>query len=296
MVKNEIKDYGKSNRTKLLNLSRQTKGADYNLILLRFVQERFLYRLSLSAYRENFFLKGGALLFAHERFAARPTRDMDFLGDHISRDKENIKRIMHEICSIECEEDGMTFECGEDEIWLEDITVEKEYNGTRVHMTAHMDTIVQQFSIDVGFGDVIVPQPAQLDYPLLIEGLPAVNVEAYSLETVVAEKFQTMIDRGTINSRMKDFFDVYTILKADKVDEALLKEAVAEVFANRGTEMDADNVVFSDGFAQDGMRQTMWKAYLKKIKYKDELPFTEVMDVVRERLQPMMLGEVEDEA
>jgi predicted nucleotidyltransferase component of viral defense system len=288
MVKNEIKDYGKSNRTKLLNLSRQTKGADYNLILLRFVQERFLYRLSLSAYRENFFLKGGALLFAHERFAARPTRDMDFLGDHISRDKENIKRIMHEICSIECEEDGMTFECGEDEIWLEDITVEKEYNGTRVHMTAHMDTIVQQFSIDVGFGDVIVPQPAQLDYPLLIEGLPAVNVEAYSLETVVAEKFQTMIDRGTINSRMKDFFDVYTILKADKVDEVLLKEAVAEVFANRGTEKDADNVVFTDDFAQDGMRQTMWKAYLKKIKYKEELPFTEVMDVIRERLQPMM--------
>ena len=265
MVKGEIKNYGKSNRTKLLNLSKQTKGADYNLILLRFVQERFLYRLSLSAYRENFFLKGGALLFAHERFAARPTRDMDFLGDHISRDKENIKRIMHEICSIECEEDGVKFECGEDEIWLEDITVEKEYSGTRVHMTAHMDTIVQQFSIDVGFGDVIVPQPAQLDYPLLIEGLPAVNVEAYSLETVVAEKFQTMIDRGTINSRMKDFFDVYTILKADKVDYELLKEAIVEVFANRGTELDADNVVFSEDFAQDESLQAMWKAYLKTI-------------------------------
>lgn len=288
MVKGEIKNYGKSNRTKLLNLSKQTKGADYNLILLRFVQERFLYRLSLSAYRENFFLKGGALLFAHERFAARPTRDMDFLGDHISRDKENIKRIMHEICSIGCEEDGVTFECGEDEIWLEDITVEKEYNGTRVHMTAHMDTIVQQFSIDVGFGDVIVPQPAQLDYPLLIEGLPAVNVEAYSLETVVAEKFQTMIDRGTINSRMKDFFDVYTILKADKVDSDLLKEAIVEVFANRGTELDADNVVFRKDFAQDESRQAMWKAYLKRIKYKDELPFSEVMDIVRERLLPMM--------
>ncbi len=284
----EIKNYGKSNRTKLLNLARKTKGADYNLILLRFVQERFLYRMSLSAYRENFFLKGGALLFAHERFAARPTRDMDFLGDHISRDKENIKRIMQEICNIACEEDGVTFECGEDDILLEDITIEKEYNGTRVHMTAHMDTIVQPFSIDVGFGDVIVPQPAQLDYPLLIEGLPAVNVEAYSLETVVAEKFQTMIDRGTINSRMKDFFDVYTILKEDKVDTELLKEAIVEVFANRGTELDVNSVVFSDGFAQDAMRQTMWKAYLKKIKYKDELPFEEVMDVVRDRLQPMM--------
>ena len=257
----------------MLNLSKQTKGADYNLILLRFVQERFLYRLSLSAYRENFFLKGGALLYAHERFAARPTRDMDFLGDHISRDKEYIKRIMLEICSIVCEEDGVTYECGEDEIWLEDITVEKEYNGTRVHMTAHMDTIVQPFSIDVGFGDVIVPQPAHLDYPLLIEGLPAVNVEAYSLETVVAEKFQTMIDRGTINSRMKDFFDVYTILKEEKVDAELLKEAIVEVFANRGTALNVDSVVFSDGFAQDAIRQTMWKAYLKKIKYKGELPF-----------------------
>lgn len=288
MVMAEIKNYGKSIRTKLLNLAQKTKGVDYNLILLRFVQERFLYRLSMSAYRENFFLKGGALLFAHERFAARPTRDMDFLGDHISRDKENIKRIMLEISSMACEEDGVTFECGEDDIWLEDITVEKEYNGTRVHMTAHMDTIVQPFSIDVGFGDVIVPQPAQLDYPLLIENLPAVNVEAYSLETVVAEKFQTMIDRGTINSRMKDFFDVYTLLKADKVDNELLKEAVVEVFANRGTQPDAEHVVFSDEFAQDEVRQKMWKSYLKKIKYKDELPFDEVMSVIKERLQGMM--------
>lgn len=287
----DIKNYGKSNRDKLLNLAKQTKGADYNLILLRFVQERFLYRLSLSAYRENFFLKGGALLFAHDRFAARPTRDMDFLGDRISRDKENIKRIMLEICSIACEEDGVTFDCGEEEIWLEDITVEKEYNGTRVHMTAHMDTIVQPFAIDVGFGDVIVPEPVNLDYPLLLEDLPEVNVAAYSLETVVAEKFQTMIDRGTINSRMKDFFDVYMILKSGKVDLGLLKEAVAEVFENRGTKADPDSVVFSDGFAQDQMRQTMWKAYLKKIKYKEELPFEDVMAVVREVLRPMMGGE-----
>ena len=287
----DIKNYGKSNRDKLLNLAKQTKGTDYNLILLRFVQERFLYRLSLSAYRENFFLKGGALLFAHDRFAARPTRDMDFLGDRISRDKENIKRIMLEICSIACEEDGVTFDCGEEEIWLEDITVEKEYNGTRVHMTAHMDTIVQPFSIDVGFGDVIVPEPVNLDYPLLLEDLPEVNVAAYSLETVVAEKFQTMIDRGTINSRMKDFFDVYMILKSGKVDLGLLKEAVAEVFENRGTKADPDSVVFSDGFAQDQMRQTMWKAYLKKIKYKEELPFEDVMAVVREVLRPMMGGE-----
>lgn len=111
---------------------------------------------------------------------------------------------------------------------------------------------------------------------------------AYSLETVVAEKFQTMIDRGTINSRMKDFFDVYTILKSGKVDNGMLKEAVVEVFENRGTKADPNSVVFSDGFAQDKMRQTMWKAYLKKIKYKDELLFVDVMGVVKEVLRPMM--------
>ena len=151
-----------------------------------------------------------------------------------------------------------------------------------------MDTIMQPFSIDVGFGDVIVPEPVNLDYPLLLEDLPEVNVAAYSLETVVAEKFQTMIDRGTINSRMKDFLDVYTILRNGKVDSGLLKEAVAEVFENRGTNADPDSVVFSEGFAQDPMRLTMWKAYLKKIKYKDELPFADVMAVVREVLRPLM--------
>ena len=280
---------GKSVRARLLNISKTYGEKDgFMKLLVRYLHERLIYRISVSKYRENFFLKGGALLFAHDRFAARPTRDMDFLGDHISRDKENIRRIMLEICSITCEEDGVTFECGEEEIWLEDITIEKEYNGMRVHMTAHMDTIVQPFSIDVGFGDVIVPEPVNLDYPLLLEDLPEVNVAAYSLETVVAEKFQTMIDRGTINSRMKDFLDVYTILRNGKVDSGLLKEAVAEVFENRGTKADSDSVVFSEGFAQDPMRLAMWKAYLKKIKYKDELPFANVMAVVREVLRPLM--------
>ena len=159
-----MKNYGKSNRDKLLNLARQTKGADYNLLLLRFVQERFLYRLSQSPYRDHFFLKGGALLYAHERFAARPTRDMDFLGDRIDRDKENLKRIIIEVCQIECVEDGVTFEFDEEHIQLEDIIIEKEYNGTRIHLTAHLDTIVQPFSIDVGFGDVIIPKSAQLSF------------------------------------------------------------------------------------------------------------------------------------
>ena len=277
-------NYAKSNRDKLLNIARQTQGADYNMILLRYVQERFLFRLSKSPYRENFFLKGGTLLYAHEQFAARPTRDMDFLGDRVDRDKGNLKIIMTEVCQIPCAEDGVTFDYGDNDIVLEDITLEKEYNGTRVHMTAHLDSIVQSFSIDIGFGDVIVPKPVDLDYPLLIDGLPEVNVAAYSLETVVAEKFQTMVDRGVLNSRMKDFFDVYNILKGGKVDMDVLREAVVEVFANRETAIDQNHVLFTDTFAEDKDRQKMWMTFLRKIKFNGELSFPDVMSMIREKL------------
>lgn len=109
------KNYGVSNKAKLLNITRQTEGQTYMQVLLRFIQERFLYRLSVSEYREHFFLKGGALLYAHERFNARPTMDMDFMGDRIDRDKENIRQAFRAICAIECKEDGITFDCGEED-------------------------------------------------------------------------------------------------------------------------------------------------------------------------------------
>ena len=132
-MKNErdmgTKNYGVSNKAKLLNITRQTEGQTYMQVLLRFIQERFLYRLSVSEYRENFFLKGGALLYAHERFNARPTLDMDFMGDRIDRDKENIKQAFRTICAIECEEDGVMFDCGEEDVTVEDIALDREYNG-----------------------------------------------------------------------------------------------------------------------------------------------------------------------
>ncbi|MBR1461756.1 MAG: nucleotidyl transferase AbiEii/AbiGii toxin family protein [Prevotella sp.] len=281
------KNYGVSNKAKLLNITRQTKGQTYMQVLMRFIQERFLYRLSVSEYREHFFLKGGALLYAHERFNARPTMDMDFMGDRIDRDKENIRQAFRAICAIPCEEDGVTFDCGEGDVTVEDIALEREYNGVCVHLTAHLDTIVQPISMDVGFGDVIIPEPVDLDYPLLLEDLPEVNVAAYSLETVVAEKFQTMIDRAESNSRMKDFFDVYTILRSGKVDMAVLEEAVREVFANRGTEYMEGHPLFAEAFVASEQRQTMWRAFLRKMKYPVALEFAEVMEVVSAALKPM---------
>ena len=131
--------------------------------------------------------------------------------------------------------------------------------------------------MDVGFGDIIIPKPVDLDYPLLLEDLPEVNVVAYSLETVVAEKFQTMIDRAGSNSRMKDFFDVYTILRSGKVDMEVTEDAVREVFANRGTEYMEGHPLFEPEFVASEQRQAMWRAFLRKMKYPVALEFSEVM-------------------
>lgn len=290
----EKKNVAKSVRAKLLNIRDSVPGTEYMQILLRYIQERMLYRLSMSLYRDNFCLKGSALLFAYEKFKARPTKDIDFLGDKISRDKETIRKAFREICAIQCPEDGLMFDNGENDIKVEDISLDKEYNGVTVTLTAHLDTIVQPFSMDIGFGDIVVPEPQELDYPLLLDDMPEVSINAYSLETVVAEKFQTMIDRALANSRMKDFYDVYSILSSEsarvKVNEGTLSEAIASVFSNRGTTYTENHPLFNGEFKNDPIKQTQWNAFLKKMKYKGVLPLNEVVDYITEKLSPYWLS------
>ena len=243
-------------------------------VLLRYTQERLLYRLSMSQFRDNFCLKGSALLFAYEKFKARPTKDIDFLGDRISRDKEVIKRAFIEICQIQCDEDGLSFDSGENDIKVEDISLDKEYNGVTVSVTARLGTAVIPFSMDVGFGDIVVPEPQELDYPLLLEDMPEVSVNAYSLETVVAEKFQTMIDRGLANSRMKDFYDIYYLSRTFDFDGAKLQAAIFETLQRRGTPYDRDSFKRVVALADDEDMQKRWKFFLKTIKDNTlEFPF-----------------------
>ena len=276
------KNYGKSVRAKLLNISKAEK-LGYQLIVIRYIQERLLYRLSQSRFREKLFLKGGALLYSLEQFRARPTLDIDFLGDKISRDKEFVKMAFEEICAVSCPEDGMTFDT--ESISAEEITVNKEYHGIRLHVTARLDTIRQVISMDIGFGDVITPKPEELDYPVLLKETPAVNIMAYSLETVVAEKFQAMIDLAEENSRMKDFFDVYRILESNKVNEEMLQQAITATFSNRETGYKPDHILFAEEFVKSPTRIAFWKGFLRKIKYTEELSFETVMTVIKERLQ-----------
>lgn len=278
-----VKNYGLSVRDKLR--AYQTDKVTYQQVLIRYLHERLLYRLSVSRFNQRFFLKGGALMFAHERFAARPTVDIDFMGDKISNDMENIRRTFMEICAIEYPEDGVTFDT--DKITVSEITPDWEYQGVQLHVTAHLDTIVQNLSMDIGFGDIIIPHPIELDYPALLDGMEDIPVMAYSLETVVAEKFQTMIARTVLNSRMKDFYDVYTILKHNTLDEANLQLAVAEVMKNRDTHYEENHPLFTEEFAMDASRNNQWAAFVRKNKIDDVPPFPEVLRYICDRMKPI---------
>lgn len=278
-----IKNYGRSVKERLLNISRTEKYSS-QLLISRYFQERLLYRLSVSDYKDKFILKGGALLYAHDGFQARPTLDIDFMAKNVSNDMLNIKKIFQEICQIECKEDGVVFDV--DTIETSEIAIFKEYHGVRLSLLAHLDTAQQNISMDIGFGDVITPSPQQLAFPALIATTPGANILAYSLETVVAEKFQAMISLSLGNSRMKDFFDVYRILSKQTLDSATLSEAIKATFANRGTDYKENHPLFSEDFFTDSIRSLYWKGFLKRIKYGKQLSFTDVGALIRTQLLP----------
>ena len=274
---------GRSVKERLLNLS---KAEHYNpqMMISRYMQERLLYRLSISNYREHFILKGGALLYAHDRFEARPTLDIDFMATRINNDKENIKRIFKEICNVGCVVDGIS--CEADTIEAEDITVNKEYHGVRVSVVAHLDTARQRVSMDIGFGDIVTPAPQKLVFPALIDTVPQAKILAYSLEAVVAEKFHAMIELSLANSRMKDFFDVYRILATNRFNGEVLSGAIKSTFANRGTGYRENHPLFTEEFFISKERQSFWNGFLRKIKYRESIDFQAVGLLIKEQLQP----------
>jgi len=281
MKKREIKNYGKSVKDRLLTVSKES-SIPYMTILVRYIQERLLYRVAQSEYRSNFFLKGGALLYAINQKKARPTKDIDFLGTHINNDGDYIRFIFAQIVAVSCEEDGVLFDS--DSIGVEDITQDKEYHGLRLTVLASLDTVRQSISMDIGFGDVVTPGPQDLQYPLLLEDVPSMSVLAYSLETVVAEKFEAMISLSVNNSRMKDFFDVYGILKVGKLDKEVLTDAIKNTFHHRGTSYVENHPLFTDNFYKDANRIARWKGFLKGIKWKENIEFEAIGQTIKSEL------------
>src|SRR5208282_4310101 len=194
---------GASVRARLGTLARE-KGINLELLLVRYVHERLLYRLCQSKHRQRFILKGAMLQTIWLADPFRPTRDLDLLGQGDS-EPEILRATFREILAIECD-DGIVFDL--DGLVVEPIRQETEYGGLRVETTAHIAGARVKIQIDLGFGDAITPDASEIDYPALLDQ-PAPRIRAYPKETVVAEKLQAIVILGATNGRMKDFYDLW---------------------------------------------------------------------------------------
>ena len=277
-------DSGKSIRTRLLNLAKK-ENLSFQLMIIRYMHERLLYRISLSLYSNNFCLKGGVLLYAFSHEQTRPTMDIDFLGTNIPNEIDSLKSAFREICSIHYSADAVTFDTSS--IVAEEITGLNEYPGIRLFVIAKLDTIKQCIQVDVGFGDIVLPTPVTLSYPTLLPDSTIPVVQAYSLETVVAEKFEAMIDLSVVNSRMKDFYDVYQILSTQQLYLKNLEEAIRETFRNRNTKYSPDHSLFSADFPVDVNRRRLWKAFITRNHLDQSLDFPQVMEKITCSLFPI---------
>ena len=223
-------------------------------------------------------------MYAYERFAARPTLDIDFLGTRISNDGKRIAEAFREICSVDCKEDGVQYDC--DKIVTQNITEFKDYHGVRLSIPVAMDTIAQVLTMDVGFGDVVTPHPVSLDYPLLLEGLPEASILAYSTETVIAEKMHAIIDLADQSSRMKDYYVIYYVLTSFQYDTVILQDAINRTFENRYTPYNAGTMFFREDFPNHPQMQVRWSAFLRKAAINSALSFTEVVRWLQDTLRP----------
>lgn len=203
------------------------------MVLTKYGLERVLFRLGRSKHRHSFVLKGALLLELWTKERHRPTRDADFLA-YGPNDVQRFIDIFRDVCSSNFEDDGLSFDI--EGIQAERVREDADYAGIRLQFTAHLGNIRIPIQIDVGFGDVVTPAPVRVEYPTLLN-LAAPVLSAYPRETVVAEKFQTMIKLGMANSRMKDFHDLSSLAGLFAFDGAILAHALAETFGRRKTDI-----------------------------------------------------------
>ena len=233
---------------------------DFNYLLLHYFIERLLYRLSISTYANNFILKGGLLLYTILNARGRATKDIDFLAKNIKNTHSELVRIFTEIASIQVD-DAVSFDTKK--ITVESIKEDADYQGIRIKLTACLVKSRHVLQFDIGFDDIIVPQPIDMVYPTLL-GMEPPLLKAYSLESVIAEKFQAIVYLADLNSRMKDYYDIFELSCQCDFNGSHLSEAIMQTFKNRKTEFNPQPIVFSEYFSLLPEKQKQWQAFLKR--------------------------------
>lgn len=259
------------------NLSRE-KSADAQLLMRNYMMERFLERISLSEYRDKFILKGGMLVAAMVGLDARSTMDLDATVKGANVNVEDIENLISAIVSVPID-DGVKFQLKS----ISEIMDEAEYPGIRVSMTTTFDGVVTPLKIDISTGDAITPREIRYSFKLMLEDR-SIDIWAYNLETVLAEKLETIITRTTTNTRMRDFYDLHILsqLHGQSIVPADLRAALIATARKRGTEKYlADAPAAFDEVEADSNMEKLWRAYQKKFSYAADLSWHTVVESIR---------------
>ena len=265
-IKGRIKSVAKQN------------NADARTLMRIYMKERFLERLAQSEYRDNFIIKGGILVTAMIGVAHRSTMDIDTSMKNLNLSAEDALRVVNQVKDIDLD-DGVSFEVKD----VSNIMDEMEYPGIRVTMNANVGRLITPLKIDISTGDVITPRAIEFNYDLLLEDR-SISLWSYNLETILAEKLQTVLARGILNTRMRDFYDIRMLLDTyeDKVNKAVLKDAFAATCKKRGTDHlqeQAEEIIKI--IEANEQLQVLWRAYEKKYSYAAEIDYASVISGVR---------------
>ncbi len=258
MNKPQPKNLSASVHQRLLNNARET-GRPFSEVLQYFAMERFLYRLSVSPFADTFILKGALLFRAWDTPKRRPTMDIDLLG-YTDNTPENISRAIKQICVEQVEPDGVEFD--PDSVVSVAIKEDADYAGVRSRFQGRLGNARVSMQIDVGFGDIIHPHAQKLQYPAILD-FPVAELRGYSHESVIAEKIEAMVYLGRLNSRMKDYYDVWLCARQYHFDGASLVSAIRKTFLNRGTQPVQFSEIRNEIYNNDNL-QVQWRGFMRK--------------------------------
>jgi len=266
------KDLSASIRARLKNIAKEEQ-TDFNAVLTRYGLERLLYRIGESEYTSQYLLKGALLFNLWYDMPHRPTMDIDLLGFG-NNELDYLTGVFKEICSITVD-DGIVFD--EKSISADTIKKEGGYTGARIELFAELSKARIKIQVDIGYGDVVTPGPIDSNYPVLISDLPPPKIRTYPIYTVIAEKLHAIALLGMANSRLKDYLDLFVLLKEENLDNKVLLDAIISTFKQRNMALPQSIPVgLTSEYSQDNSRQAMWRSFLNK----NELEFVSLPDVV----------------
>ena len=261
------------------NMSKK-KSADAQILMRNYMMERFLERISLSEYKNQFILKGGMLVAAMVGLDARATMDLDATIKGTNVSVEDVEMIISQIISIPLN-DGVSFRIKR----ISEIMEEADYPGVRVSMETKFDGVITPLKIDISTGDIITPREIKYKFNLMLENR-TIEVWAYNLETVLAEKLETVISRNVTNTRMRDFYDIYILQKlyGEQLSKDVLRDALVATAKKRETleQIETEDIdeVF-DEIQSSSVMENLWKAYQRNYSYSADIPWHTIMKSIR---------------